>query len=408
MVAGRRRQPEGRQDREIGGGIVHRRGDGRQQGPEVGFGERHLDVFGADRRGDGACRRPLVVNGRLGKADGERQHRRCGLARHGGEHRRGIDAAGQKQSIRHVGPAMQAHAFGKNGIQVSQGIRFRAVDGAAARQGAAAQAVDDTAVLDDDRLARQDTIDPGERGRPPGGELQLQQLIAQRPADPRRDEAGGDQRLRLRGEGEAHDGLGVVERLDAERIAAQHQASGGTAVAAPVVQGDGIHAAEPFGEAKIVVQIEVQRCFTIRAGGVARRAQSLAHLGIVVDLAIGDQRHRGIFVVGDVGRMVFGAGEQRLIAGLQVDDGEAGVNHADAAGDVLAAAVRPAMGQRFGQPPEDRGVRRPAATHHHAGDSTHRPPPRHTRSGAYHRRRQKNKRCRARLPTARRCPTSCR
>ena len=61
----------------------------------------------------------------------------------------------------------------------------------------------------------------------------------------------------------------------------------------------------------------------------------LAQLAVVVDLAIGDQRG--------------GAGEERLVAGGEVDDGEARVGQRDAARHVVPGAVRAAMRQRAGQ-----------------------------------------------------------
>ena len=62
---------------------------------------------------------------------------------------------------------------------------------------------------------------------------------------------------------------------------------------------------------------------------------ALAQLPVVVDLAVGDQGG--------------GAGEQRLVAGDEVDDREPRMRQRDVAGQVMAMPIRAAMRQRPGQ-----------------------------------------------------------
>ena len=74
-------------------------------------------------------------------------------------------------------------------------------------------------------------------------ELPEEEFLDRLRAQLRLDEAGGDQRLRLGGEGEAAGDLRRVERLDAEGVAGEDEAAGGA-----VVQGDAVHAAQVVHE----------------------------------------------------------------------------------------------------------------------------------------------------------------
>ena len=166
-------------------------------------------------------------------------------------------------------------------------------------------------------------------------------------------EARGEKRLRFRGEGDAVGPLDVVERLDPERVARQQQPAG-----ARVVQRDRPHAAQRVGEGGAVAAIEEERRLAVRARRESRPGERGAQLGVVVDLAIGDER-------GAVGL------EQGLVARLQVDDREAVMRHRDVAGAIGAHAVRAAMGQRRAHGVDRALRRRLAAGGHHAGDAAH-------------------------------------
>ena len=137
-----------------------------------------------------------------------------------------------------------------------------------------------------------------------------------------------NQALRLGGEGEALGGLGVIERLDAERIARQHQPP-----RRRIVQRDRIHAAQMAREIEPVPAIEMQRQLAIRRGRENGVGQRRAQLEVIVDLAIGDERRAARLV-------------ERLIAGREIDDREPRLHHADIARAVMPVAVGPAMEQR--------------------------------------------------------------
>ena len=92
--------------------------------------------------------------------------------------------------------------------------------GGAGRDRADAPAVDDVAVGAGQRLARQQALDPLEDGVGAGGELKLQQFLDRRRPHCALDQAGFQQRLRFRREGQAVRDLRCIQRLDAERVAA--------------------------------------------------------------------------------------------------------------------------------------------------------------------------------------------
>ena len=151
--------------------------------------------------------------------------------------------------------------------------------------------------------------------------------------------------------------LGVIERLDAERVARQHQAA-----RAGIVQRDRIHAAQMLGEVEPVAAIEMQRQLAIRLGRKRNRAgaaaQRLAQLDVIVDLGIGDQRRAAGLV-------------ERLVAGREIDDREPGLHHADIARAVVAVAVGAAMAQCRFHRPQRRRRRRRAVERHQPGDAAH-------------------------------------
>ena len=151
--------------------------------------------------------------------------------------------------------------------------------------------------------------------------------------------------------------LGIIERLDAERVAGEHQAPG-----ARIVQCHGVHAAQMLGEVEAVAPVEMQWQLAIRLGRERQRpraVQFLAQLDVVVDLGVGDQRRPTRLV-------------KRLVAGRQIDDRQPRLHHADIAAAVLAVAVGAAMAQGSTHRPQRRRGRRRAVMGHQAGDAAHR------------------------------------
>ena len=164
----------------------------------------------------------------------------------------------------------------------------------------------------------------------PGGELQLQQLLARRRPHRARHQARLQQRLRLGGERQPAGDLGDIQRLDAERVARQrHRALHA------LVDGDRVHATQMLRVVRALAQPQMQRRFAVAVGGEADRRHRHAQFAVVVDLAVADQRR--------------GAGEQRLIAGHQIDDRQPVVHQRDAAHHRVAGAIRAAVPQAVDQ-----------------------------------------------------------
>ena len=221
------------------------------------------------------------------------------------------------------------------------------------RQCLDAPPLDDAAFRDDERFARQHARDSGEDRVAAGGELQLEQFIARLPHQLDRHGARSEDRLRFRREDEALRRLGIIERLDAERIAAENQPPGRR-----IVQRDRIHAAQMFREIETEFAIEMQRQLAIRASGDLRLRHFGMELEIIIDLAIRHQR--------GATRLV-----KRLVAGREIDDRETRLHHADIARAVMSVAVGTAMAQRFLQRLQPLARRRLAIDAHHAGDTAH-------------------------------------
>ena len=161
---------------------------------------------------------------------------------------------------------MDAHAVGKCGVQPGQRLFLVERERAMLGQCRTPPPLDDPALPHDHGLAWQYPADAGKNRLAPGGELHLHELVA-RPAIKRRgDNASLDQRTRLGGKGEAAQRLGVIERLDPERVAGEDQAPG-----ARVVQCHRVHTAQMQGKVEPVTAVEVQRQLAIRLSGAHDR-----------------------------------------------------------------------------------------------------------------------------------------
>ena len=221
---------------------------------------------------------------------------------------------------------MRAHRISQRRVDRSAGDRLVGGNRPTLRQRGVAMALDDRARGGDQRLAGQNAVDAREDGPSSGRELHLQQFGERPRIGVAAREAPGQQGLRLRGEGKtAASQLGVVERLDAEGVARQDQPPG-----LRIMQRDRPHPTQRRREAGAVAAVEVQRRFAIRPGREGCAGQRRAQIGIIVDLAIGDQ--------GGPARLA-----QRLIAGLEIDDREPVMRHRNRVLAVAAHAVGAAM-----------------------------------------------------------------
>ena len=126
----------------------------------------------------------------------------------------------------------------------------------------------------------------------------------------RLDQPAGEDRLHLRSEQQRARGPGPVERLDAEAIAHEQE----TALRG-VPDREREHAAEPVHAllAPLFIGVDNGLGVGLRPVGVSVRLELLAHLGVVVDLAVEHHPHRAVLV------------RQRLLPRAQIDDAETAV-----------------------------------------------------------------------------------
>jgi hypothetical protein len=156
------------------------------------------------------------------------------------------------------------------------------------------------------------------------------------------DLAGGAreaaQRLELRREGEVAGRVAIVERLDAEAVAGEHEPAPRV-----VPQRDREHPAQALGEAHAVLLVQMHQhlCVGVRgAEGVAGRLELGAERGVVVDLAVLDHDDAAV-LVGD-----------RLVAALEVDDRQPPRGQPRAADEHLPRAVGAAVRERVAHRPQ--------------------------------------------------------
>ena len=310
-------------------------------------------MLGAQRPRHAFGEGPFVGDIRSGETDREGPHRPVVQPRHHGQDGGRVDAARQKHAIGYVRALMDIDAVGKGAVQLRERIGLAAVLLVDLRQRRPLLAVCDPSVLDDQRLARQNSLDALPNRFASRGELKLQQLDGTVPPDPRGDQPGADDRLRFRCENQPGTGLGIVERLDAERVARQHQPSGRR-----VVDRDGVHAAKPIGEAGAVAVVEVQRRLAVRLGPKRRVAERRPEFDVVVDLAIRGEDD------------AIRAG-QRLGAAVQIDDREARVDQPDAGRHVPPRSVGSTVGKRRLHRVQRRGIGRGSVGRHDPRDPAH-------------------------------------
>jgi hypothetical protein len=165
-----------------------------------------------------------------------------------------------------------------------------------------------------------------------------------------------DQRSGFRGEADAARVERVVERLDAERVAGQHQP------APPrVPQGEREHPAQALHEGRGRLLVEVEQDLAVAAGAQPMTAatQPRRLFRCVVDVAVAHGPQAAILV-----------GQRLATAGL-VDQRQAPVAEAQPAVEVEPAAVGPAVGEARGHRPDGATVGRPAVEAPFTRDPAH-------------------------------------
>ena len=201
-------------------------------------------------------------------------------------------------------------------------------------------------VLEHEHVARRQLADLAEdRARAVDG-VEGEERLERVEVELAREAGQPPQRLELGGEGELARDVAVVQRLDPEAVAREHEPP-----ARAVPHRDGEHPAQALGEARAVLLVEVDEHLGVgvrRAEHVARALELGAQLGVVVDLAVLDDDDAPVLA------------RDRLVAALEVDDRQPPRGEPGLAVDDLAAAVGPAVHERRAHRAEHARGRRPA------------------------------------------------
>ena len=149
----------------------------------------------------------------------------------------------------------------------------------------------------------------------------------------RLDRARREDRLLLRPEKKAVGGNRIVQGLDAQPVAREHQPP-----PLRIPQRQAEHAAQMRNEIETVLLVQMHDHLDVRCRrkAVPCGDEPLAQLDMVVDLAVADDADRAVLV------------RDRLVAGLKVDDAQAAETEPYARRGEEALAVRAAMPQRVG------------------------------------------------------------
>jgi hypothetical protein len=361
MAAGQLAQVPRRHRRAVAERLAVVAHDRRQEADHVRL-DHQLVVLGPVALGHQPRERQLVVGApRLGEADREGLHRGAARARHARHHDRRVDASGEESAQGHVGHQPVRHrlldglpdAGRRLGlVQVRQrGGEAGPVVAAHQRRAAAAQL---------QRVARRQLLHAPVDGV--GGRHVLQRQVG---VQRRQRQVGGralvgHQRPQLGREDESVRTLGVEQRLLAESVARQQQR-----VVPRVPYRQREHPPEQLGYARPDLLVEVRHHLGVAAAAepVALGQQVGAELGVVVDLAVDDDRDAAVLV------------GHRLPAGVrQVDDREAPVGQRDGAAREEAVPIGAAVDHGRGEPlGRARRGRRVRARRQRPRDAAHQP-----------------------------------
>ena len=250
-----------------------------------------------DRAGAGQ-----LVERRLGEADRERAHplRRL-LGRERREEPR-VDAAGEQHADRHVGDEVRAHRVAQARAAFLDELGLVLAVARRQRPRPRESLELDAAVGPRERVARRQLADVDEDRARRRHAVERQERFERVEVDiPVREG------VELRRERQlAADGA-VVQRLDPEAVAREHEPPG-----ARVPDGDREHAAQPLPQARppFLVAVREHLGVAMRAEPVTGAFELVLELAVVVDLAVLDDDDGAVLV------------RDRLVAAGQVDDRE--------------------------------------------------------------------------------------
>ena len=207
--------------------------------------------------------------------------------------------------------------------------------------------------VDDEGRARRQPVDPLHQARLAAVEAILEELHQRTRVQVARARPHGEERLQLGGEEEPVRQPRVVEGLDAEAVAGEHQLA-----PARVVQREGEHAVQRREGVETIQRVGVQDGLAVggRGEAPAARLERRAQLDEVVDLAVGGE--------GEV------AVDHRLVPALEIDDRQPRLGEPEGPGHVHAQVVGAAVGERGGHAPQ-RALVGAAVPQQDTGNATH-------------------------------------
>ena len=304
------------------------------------------------------ARQLQLVEGALLEPDRERAHAVRALARRERGERRGVDAARQHHADRDVRDEVRAHGVAQALAQLERQLLLALGALVAGRDRARARvaAQPRLAPLDDQQVAGRQLArlaeDRQRRGDRVEGEVGLERVDV----DVARHLGLAQQRLQLGGERQ-HPVLDpVVERLDPEAVAREHQP-----LLELVPQRDREHPAQVLDEGgpALLVEMHEHLGVAVRPELVAGVLQPLAQVAVVVDLAVLHDLDAAVLVA------------DRLVRALEVDDRQAPRGERDGLLREHAGAVGPAMDERLVHRVHDARVDGRAVEGQQAADAAH-------------------------------------
>ena len=292
-------------------------------------------MLGSEEFGDVARVRKLVV-AVFGEADREGLDRLRHVLGHQGDDQARVEPAAQHRAEWDVAHQAQAHRFLEARDQLLGELVLRRLEVRLRHRVRPVALEAQTTRVDDQPLARHQLANAGQRRERSRDEAEGHVGVDRLVVELGLDDAARQHALQLRGEDDAVAGLGVVERLDAEPVARDHEAP-----LAPVPDRHPELAANALRERQADLLVEVRQDLGVAVAREAVAAEELAaDVLVVVELAVLDGPDGGVLVA------------DRLVAAFHVDDAEPPDAERDSGLEVRAAVVRPAVRHGIGHPIE--------------------------------------------------------
>jgi len=312
-----------------------------------------LCVLGPEPARDAGGGAQLIARPDVAVADREGPHGPSAQLGDQGEEGAGVDPAGQEQSVRDIGPEMLDHDAPDERLEFLHGLLETDASGPQLERGPVPMLAQVESGIHHERRSRGEAADAVHEAGFPRVEAMLKELDEGLGLELGLARPDREQSLQLGGEEEPVGKLRVVERLDAEAIAGEHELS-----RCQVVEGEGEHPVQrgEGGQAVQGVGVEDDLAVRSRLEASAPRLQSRPELHEIVDFTIGDQGEALV--------------DHGLVSTTDVDDGQPRVGEAQRPGQVDAHVVGTAMGESRCHATKRRLVRG-TVPHEYAGYAAH-------------------------------------